>query len=70
MVRLLLVLLTLAVAPSLSDSDRTVAQSRPALTPSAFEAVEWRNVGPNRGGRSIAVAGTTSRPFTGRRGRG
>ncbi|MFW6206705.1 MAG: VPS10 domain-containing protein, partial [Gemmatimonadota bacterium] len=29
---------------------------------STFDALEWRNVGPNRGGRSIAVAGTTARP--------
>jgi photosystem II stability/assembly factor-like uncharacterized protein len=28
-----------------------------------FQDLEWRNVGPNRGGRSIAVAGTPSRPL-------
>lgn len=26
-------------------------------------ALEWRNIGPNRGGRSIAVAGSASRPL-------
>jgi hypothetical protein len=26
-------------------------------------ALKWRNIGPNRGGRSIAVAGSTSRPL-------
>jgi photosystem II stability/assembly factor-like uncharacterized protein len=28
----------------------------------AFGALRWRSVGPNRGGRSIAVAGSASRP--------
>ena len=26
-------------------------------------ALSWRNIGPNRGGRSIAAAGSTARPF-------
>ena len=28
-----------------------------------FGALRWRNVGPNRGGRSIAVAGSAARPL-------
>ena len=28
-----------------------------------FSALEWRSIGPNRGGRSIASAGSSSRPF-------
>jgi len=28
-----------------------------------FRGMEWRTIGPNRGGRSIAVAGSASRPF-------
>jgi photosystem II stability/assembly factor-like uncharacterized protein len=28
-----------------------------------FKALSWRNIGPNRGGRSIACAGSTKRPF-------
>src|SRR5437762_1467021 len=28
-----------------------------------FGALRWRNVGPNRGGRSIAVAGSDARPL-------
>jgi len=27
-----------------------------------FSALEWRNIGPNRGGRSIAIAGSVQRP--------
>ncbi len=30
---------------------------------SALSTLKWRNVGPNRGGRSIAVAGSVSRPL-------
>ena len=28
-----------------------------------FKAMKWRNIGPNRGGRSIASAGSPSRPL-------
>src|SRR5690348_4808310 len=28
-----------------------------------FKALRWRNIGPNRGGRSIASAGSPSRPL-------
>jgi len=30
---------------------------------SLFNALKWRNIGPNRGGRSITCAGTSSRPL-------
>src|SRR4051794_28121657 len=29
---------------------------------SYFAGLEWRNIGPNRGGRSIASAGSSTRP--------
>jgi len=31
--------------------------------PSLFSALRWRNIGPNRGGRSIACAGSPGRPM-------
>ncbi|HKJ01531.1 MAG TPA: hypothetical protein VJ997_03720, partial [Longimicrobiales bacterium] len=31
--------------------------------PSLFGSLEWENVGPSRGGRSTAVAGSASRPY-------
>ena len=37
------------------------AQSTPSVAPALFGGLSWRNVGPNRGGRSIAVAATPSR---------
>ena len=32
------------------------------VDPTAFAAYKWRNIGPNRGGRSLACAGSPSRP--------
>lgn len=34
-----------------------------AQSANPFAALSWRSVGPNRGGRSIAVAGSMQRPF-------
>ncbi|MEX2283828.1 MAG: glycosyl hydrolase [Gemmatimonadota bacterium] len=31
--------------------------------PASITALQWRNIGPNRGGRSIAAAGSPSRPY-------
>ncbi|MBX9813921.1 MAG: hypothetical protein K2X76_04400, partial [Sphingomonas sp.] len=43
-------------------------EERPAPPPPAqgeeafFTGLSWRNIGPNRGGRSIAAAGSAARP--------
>ncbi len=34
----------------------------PAIDPSLLDAYRWRGIGPNRGGRSIAVSGVKGRP--------
>jgi len=42
------------------------AQTPPAAAgypDSLFASLKWRSIGPNRGGRSIAVAGSSSRPL-------
>src|SRR5271155_745816 len=31
--------------------------------PSLFASLKWKNIGPNRGGRSIAAAGSDARPL-------
>src|SRR5262245_406461 len=36
---------------------------RPPVSAGPFGALRWRGLGPPRGGRSIAVAGTQARPF-------
>lgn len=38
------------------------AVSAQGFDSSLFKGMSWRNIGPNRGGRSIAVAGIPSRP--------
>ena len=38
------------------------AQAPAAKAPLPFGALEWRSIGPARGGRSIAVAGSAARP--------
>ncbi len=56
-----LVALLAITAPSLVS-----AQARPQATPAAdsrFAALEWTNIGPERGGRSVAVAGSDARPM-------
>ncbi len=50
----------LATPASLPAQQPTATAS---VSPSLFGDLSWRNVGPNRGGRSIAVAGTPSRPL-------
>jgi photosystem II stability/assembly factor-like uncharacterized protein len=58
------VLLALVVA----DADHVAArQNSPAtaetVDPALFSGLRWRSIGPARGGRSIAVAGSNARPL-------
>ena len=39
------------------------AQQDTATDPDPFGALEWRNIGPDRGGRSIAAGGSDTRPL-------
>jgi photosystem II stability/assembly factor-like uncharacterized protein len=39
------------------------AADPPTFDKAFFGALKWRNIGPNRGGRSIAVAGSAARPY-------
>ncbi len=52
--------LALVGAALLSLPEALVAQSGDSTT---FRALRWRELGPARGGRSVAVAGSTSRPL-------
>src|SRR5262245_26391407 len=42
------------------------AQPRPTvpLDSALYKGISWRNVGPSRGGRSVAAAGIPSQPLT------
>src|SRR5947208_1266037 len=46
---------------SLSEGNSQVAPS--VYDASLFSSLRWRNIGPDRGGRSIASAGVTKRPL-------
>ena len=64
-------LLLLALAPGLVGAQgrpatRAAARSpeRPDSTLASYAALGWRNIGPSRGGRSVAVAGIPGQPLT------
>ncbi|MBI3402692.1 MAG: glycosyl hydrolase [Acidobacteria bacterium] len=64
----LLIVLGLLVAGGLSFTPATVtAQRRGGVAQAAdagpFGALRWRSVGPSRGGRSLAAAGSVARPY-------
>src|SRR5215218_7701254 len=60
-VALALIALTLLILdPSLLSAQRGGAT--PPASAGPFGALRWRSLGPARGGRSIAVAGSASRP--------
>jgi photosystem II stability/assembly factor-like uncharacterized protein len=59
-----------AVAAAVAVALLVVALAHTAAQPAAtaydplfFASLKWRSIGPNRGGRSIAVAGSAARPY-------
>ena len=74
----LLAILTMAAAPAAAQKTRTPppgatstttpqysasTYSDPKATSSSFKALRWRNVGPMRGGRAVAVTGDPTKPM-------
>jgi photosystem II stability/assembly factor-like uncharacterized protein len=51
-----------ATAPNYSASTLS-AQANQTVDPSLYSGMKWRSVGPARGGRSLAVGGSESRPL-------
>ncbi|MGB5270034.1 MAG: glycosyl hydrolase, partial [Eudoraea sp.] len=45
-----------------SQNKNNTSSESPSLDPSFYEGLEWRNIGPNRGGRSLGSAGSPGRP--------
>lgn len=43
--------------------DLSLAQSTPEIPASFYEKMEWRNIGPYRGGRSLGCTGSPGRPL-------
>src|SRR5438093_1684802 len=53
--------IVVALDPGTVTAQRGGGQA-PAASAGPFGALRWRSLGPNRGGRSIAVAGSVARP--------
>jgi len=54
---------TLAVAVLAVVPFAAIAQTPTAVDSTLFRGMEWRTIGPNRGGRSITAAGSATRPL-------
>jgi photosystem II stability/assembly factor-like uncharacterized protein len=52
-----------ALFVALASTPSPHAAQRVGIEPSLFSSLRWRSIGPARGGRSQAVAGTASRPL-------
>ena len=60
LVTCLLCVCNILLAQQTTPSNQTISGS---YDPSLFNSLRWRNVGPNRGGRSIAATGVVKRPL-------
>ncbi len=52
-----------AEAPAMTADAKALAVQNQAPPTMPFDALQWRSIGPLRGGRSIATSGSPSRPF-------
>jgi photosystem II stability/assembly factor-like uncharacterized protein len=57
------VMLLTTAAPALAQLEHNRPTGAYAVDESYLTGFKWRNIGPNRGGRSIAAAGSSSRPL-------
>src|SRR5258705_12512331 len=64
MPRIVFVLAFVLTVPSLASSLRAQTSSAPGVPDSFFSAMEWRCIGPHRGGRVLAVSGVRGEPST------
>lgn len=64
-IRIVLAALCLAgtPVPGTLAAQGAVRSTAPGVDSVQFRGMRWRSIGPNRGGRSIAVAGSASRPL-------
>jgi photosystem II stability/assembly factor-like uncharacterized protein len=52
-----------AIIPALAEAQTPAPSARTQYDTAAFSALKWREIGPFRGGRSDAVAGSSGRPW-------
>src|SRR6266581_6627256 len=50
------------LAAGLASTPPAAAAPTKDVDPSLYSSLQWRNIGPNLGGRSLAVAGSVTRP--------
>ncbi|SFR34596.1 Uncharacterized protein SAMN04490243_0856 [Robiginitalea myxolifaciens] len=63
--RILIFLISLTLfLPEASQAQRRKAPQAPAMADSLYKGLKWRNIGPYRGGRSVAATGVPSLPGT------
>src|SRR5262245_29680317 len=62
-IRALLLLMLMSVLAGRISATQTPAPASATIDPALFSGLRWRSIGPARGGRSIAVAGSSARPF-------
>src|SRR5215831_6294699 len=61
--RMLATAILAIIALAISSYAQSQSSAPARFDPSLFNALRWRNIGPDRGGRSIACAGSASRLF-------
>lgn len=58
----LLFLFAVHFFPAAVSGQEASASAEPVFEPSLYNQLEWRNIGPKRGGRCLGVAGSPGRP--------
>lgn len=58
----LITLLLFSIATVAQKKNNSAAKLPPAIDPKLYSGMEWRNIGPFRGGRSAAVTGVPGKP--------
>ena len=53
----------IGLAVFVSSASVSDLHAQNTFEPARFTALQWRNIGPNRGGRSIAASGSPGRPY-------
>ncbi|GAA3999996.1 WD40/YVTN/BNR-like repeat-containing protein [Sphingomonas humi] len=61
--RLAALVALLVAAPAAAQVERNIPTTPFSVDETYLSGLKWRNIGPNRGGRSIAAAGSTARPL-------
>jgi photosystem II stability/assembly factor-like uncharacterized protein len=57
-----LLMTTAAARQAAAPAPAAATQAQGAIDPALYSGMKWRSIGPDRGGRSIAVAGSDARP--------